>query len=185
MRRGTVSPMILVGVLSIVWTASAETKLDQDKAGVSLVSTFHCISIYWSPAQGGPEREVSVKFRATGQKQWRPGLPLRYHPVDTSECKADYRSSLVNLTPGTTYDIVLTLDGTHLRTKCRGTTWGEEFPVASTAKVSDRDTTLTVNQSGRPDAYVYIQQHDSPRGQQRCKRAGRQWQDHKALHHTE
>ena len=67
MRRGTVSPMILVGVLSMVWTASAETKLDQDKAGVSLVSTFHCISIYWSPAQGGPELEVSVKFRATGQ----------------------------------------------------------------------------------------------------------------------
>ena len=50
MRRGTVSLMILVGVLSIVWTASAQTELDKDKAEVSLVSTFHCISIYWSPA---------------------------------------------------------------------------------------------------------------------------------------
>jgi hypothetical protein len=154
MRRGTVSAMILVGVLSLVWTASAQTKHDKDKAGVSLVSTFHCISIYWSPAQGGPERKVSVKFRETGQQQWRAGFPLRYHPVNTSQCKADYRGSLVNLTPGTTYDIVLTLDETNLRTECRGTTWSEEFPVKSTVKVSDRDTTLTVNQSGRPDAYV-------------------------------
>ena len=67
---------------------------------------------------------------------------------------ADYRGSLVNLTPGTTYDIALTLEGTGQRIECRGTTWSEEFPVQSTMQISDGDTTLTVNQSGRPGAYV-------------------------------
>jgi len=60
----------------------------------------------------------------------------------------------VNLKPATTYDIVLTLEGTDLRAECRGTTWSETFPVESTVKVSNRNTTLTVNQSGSPEAYV-------------------------------
>jgi len=145
-----------VFVLYPVSTVSAEPQDDGDTAGVSLVSTFHCISIYWSPAQGGPEHQVSVKFREAGQQNWRPGCSLRYHPVESPECRADYRGSLVNLTPGTTYDIVLTLDGTNLRTACRGTTWQETYPVTSTVKVSDRDSTLTVDQSGTPGAYVLI-----------------------------
>ncbi len=147
--------MIFACVLSLVRTVSGEkTTNDKDKAGVFLVPTFHCISIYWSPAQGDVKRPVSVKFREAGRKQWREGFPLRYHPVNTTECKADYRGSLVNLKPGTTYDIMLTLEGTDLRTECRGATWSETFPVKSTVKVSDRNTTLTVNQSGSPDAYV-------------------------------
>ncbi|MHC4742380.1 MAG: right-handed parallel beta-helix repeat-containing protein [Planctomycetota bacterium] len=79
---------------------------------------------------------------------------MRYHPVNTPECKADYRGSIVNLTPATNYDIALTIEGTDLRTECRGATWSENFPVATTVKVSDRDTTLIVDRSGSPDAYV-------------------------------
>jgi len=150
----TVLTMILAGLLSPVWTSSAGVQSDRDKAEVSLVSTFHCISIYWSPAQGGPQHKVSVKFRQAGRKQWRDGFPLRYHPIETSECRADYRASLVNLMPGTTYEIALTLDGTDVRVECRGTTWSDQFPVGSTVKVSDRDTTLTVDQSGSSDGYV-------------------------------
>ena len=75
MRRFTVLPIAIVGFLSLVWTAAAQTRHDKPKAGVSLVSTFHCIGIYWSPAQGGPEHKVSVKFREAGQKKWRLGFP--------------------------------------------------------------------------------------------------------------
>ena len=157
MRRGAVYQIILACAFSLVWTVSAEeTVNDKDTMGVSLVPTFHCIGIYWSPAQGGVNRQVSVKFREAGATQWSEGLPLRYHPVDTAECKADYRGSLVNLNPATTYDIMLTLEGTDQRTECRGTTWSETFPVKSTVKVPDRNTTLTVDQSGGPDAYVLI-----------------------------
>ena len=153
MRKYIPYPMVLVVVLSLACAVSAQ-EYDRERAGVSLVSTFHCISVYWSPPQGGPGRTVSVKFRETGQAPWHPGLALRYNPIDTVECKADYRGSLVNLTPGTTYDIVLTLDGTDQRVECRGTTWREDFPVESTVKVSDRNATLNVNQSGTPDGYV-------------------------------
>ncbi len=82
------------------------------------------------------------------------GLPLRYHPVETPECKADYRGSLVNLAPGTTYDIALTLGGNGQRTQCRGTTWSESFPVQSTVKVADSSATFAVGKSGTPGAYV-------------------------------
>ena len=44
------------------------------------------------------------------RKSYR-SLALKYHPIDSSECKADYRGSIVNLKPATSYDIVLTLEG--------------------------------------------------------------------------
>lgn len=53
------------------------------------VPTLHCLGIYWSPENGGPEKAVLVKFRAGGHEEWREGLPMRYNPVDSPECKAD------------------------------------------------------------------------------------------------
>ena len=135
-------------IAALALPAAAENRHGQ--GGAFLVPTFHCIGIYWSPAEGGAKHQVLVSYRRKGQQRWRTGLPLRYHPIDTPECKADYRGSLVNLTPGTIYEIALTLGETGRRTECRGTTWSEEFPVKSVEKVSDRDTTLTVDKSGRP-----------------------------------
>ncbi|MHB9028481.1 MAG: right-handed parallel beta-helix repeat-containing protein [Candidatus Latescibacterota bacterium] len=149
--------MILACAFSLTGAIFAqEAQNDKDKTGISLVPTFHCIGIYWSPAQGDAKHPVSVKFREAGQKQWREGFPLRYHPIDTTECKADYRGSLVNLNPATTYEIMLTLEGTGQRAECRGTTWSEKFPIKSTVKASDRVTTLSVDQSGSPDGYILI-----------------------------
>ncbi len=151
MRRNAIHATVFAVVVALAMPAPAG---EQGAGGVSPVPTFHCIGIYWSLAEGGPEHKVLVKYRPGGQQRWRTGLPLRYHPVDTPECKADYRGSLVNLTPGTTCDIALTVEGTGRRIECRGTTWSEGFPVQSAVKVSDRDTTLTVDKSGRPGAYV-------------------------------
>lgn len=100
------------------------------------------------------EHRVLVKYRRSDRQQWRTGLPLRYHPVDTPECRADYRGSLVNLTPGTSYEIALFLEGTSRRVECRGATWSETFPVSSVVEVSDSSTTFAVSKSGRPGAYV-------------------------------
>jgi len=152
MQRDAIYVTIATIVVAIAPSASAQTP--HQRAEPLLVPTFQCIGIYWSPAEGGAEHKVLVKYRRRGQPQWRAGLPLRYHPVETPECKADYRGSLVNLTPGTTYEIALTLEGTSRRAECQGTTWSEEFPVGSVVKVSDRDTTLSIDGSGKPDAYV-------------------------------
>jgi len=152
MQRNAIHAMISTMAIALALPAFAETQHGQ--AEPLLVPTFHCIGIYWSPAEGGAEHRVLVKYRRHGQQQWHAGFPLRYHPVETPECKADYRGSLVNLTPGTTYDIALDLEGTSWRVECRGTTWSEEFPLSSVVKVSDCDTTLSVNESGGPNAYV-------------------------------
>src|SRR5690242_21749375 len=67
------------------------------KAAATSVPTFHCLSLYWSPENGQAERKVSVKFRVVGQEAWHDGLPMRYNPIETPECKGDYRGSIVNL----------------------------------------------------------------------------------------
>lgn len=154
MQRHARLATIIALVATSALTAAANDPRDSGEDAAILVPTFHCISIYWSPPHGGEERQTLVRYRRSGEKQWHAGLPLRYHPIDTPECKADYRGSLVNLTPGTTYDIELTLEQTDQRTECQATTWTENFAVQSTVKVADRDTTLKVDQSGRPDAYV-------------------------------
>jgi len=154
MRGNVIQATVLAVIAALALPAGAEDRRGRGEGGAVVVPTFHCMSVYWSPPGGGAKHKVLVKYRRAGGQRWRTGLPLRYHPIDTAECKADYRGSIVNLRPGTTYEIALTLDGTGRRTECRGTTWSEEFPVGSVVKVSDRATMLDVKKSGRPGAYV-------------------------------
>jgi hypothetical protein len=118
------------------------------------VSTFHCLSLYWSPEGGAKEKKVLIKFREQGSADWHEGLPMRYNPVDTPECKADYRGSLVNLKPGTSYEVELTLEGTAARETLTAATWSEQFPVASTIACKSGGETLKVNKSGDEKGYV-------------------------------
>ena len=127
------------------------------KVAATSVSTFHCLSLYWSPEGGEAGKKVLVKFRETGgtaEQTWRNGLPMRYNPVKTPECKGDYRGSIVNLRPGTAYEIALTLEGTGIHTSLKAATWNEKFPVASTVKCQSGAATLMVKQSGTPEGYV-------------------------------
>jgi len=124
------------------------------KAPASSISTFHCMSLYWSPEKGELAKKVLVKFREVGQSAWREGLPMRYNPVKSPECKADYRGSLVNLKPATAYEVTLTLEGTDQHTSLKATTWSEKFPIASTVKGASGAATLTINKSGTPEGYI-------------------------------
>ena len=124
------------------------------KTGPWAVPTFHCLGLYWSPEQGGKEKQVTVQYREKGKRTWRNGLPMRYHPVDTTECKADYRGSIVNLTPGTHYEVALQLDGTPVRTVFEAETWKDSFPIANVVKATSQDRTLRITQSGTPQGYV-------------------------------
>lgn len=118
------------------------------------VATFHCLSLYWMPDGGAAGKQVLVKFREAGEKVWHDGLPMRYNPVSSPECKGDYRGSIVNLKPGTTYEIQLTLEGTTTRTTLTAATWSEKFPIASTVKCASSDSTLVIKESGTADGYV-------------------------------
>lgn len=154
MRRNFIFPAALALVSLLVLPALADGPPAPAGDGPLVVPTFHCLSLYWSPAEGGAGRDVLVRYRPRGQPVWREGLPLRHRPIATPECKGTYRGSLVNLTPGTTYEIELELAGTARRAACAGTTWSDDVPVASTVRVASCGATLEVKQSGRPGAYV-------------------------------
>lgn len=76
-------------------------------------STFHSISLYWNPASVEPAKRVLVKYRVANTQAWYQGYPMHHNNVSgmAGYQKAVYRSSLVNLTPATTYEIVLTEEG--------------------------------------------------------------------------
>ena len=135
-------------------TAAEQIPSITSKVLPTSVSTFHCLSVYWSPEGGEAGKKVMIKFREAGQKEWRDGLPMRLNKVDTKESKGDYRGSIVNLKPGTSYEIVLFLEGTETRTAFRAATWSEQFPVASVVKGQSSTSTVSVGRSGTPEGYV-------------------------------
>ena len=79
---------------------------------------------------------------------------MRYNPISkTDEDLADYRGSIVHLTPATPCEIQLTLEGTDTTANLIATTWSEDFPIGETARVSGRDTPLAITDSGTPNAW--------------------------------
>jgi hypothetical protein len=79
---------------------------------------------------------------------------MRYHPIsETDEDKADYRGSIVGLTPGTHYEIKLTLAGTATEETLTAVTWDEDFPEGEVATVADATSPCDITESGTADAY--------------------------------
>lgn len=118
------------------------------------VPTFHCLGLYWSPPGGAAEKQVLVRYRIQGAANWQEALPMRYNPIpETDEDLADYRGSIVHLSPGTKYEIELTLAGTSTQTRLTAVTWSEDFPVGETVRVSSSNQPYAITQSGSPGAY--------------------------------
>jgi hypothetical protein len=134
----------------LVLRASAQT----NTTGPFAIPTFHCLGLYWSPAQGAGGKEVQIRFRPQGAADWSQGLPMRYNPIPDTDLEwTDYRGSIVNLKPNTTYEIELTLAGTATKTNLMATTWSEAFPIGETVLVTNRSTPLVISESGTPQAY--------------------------------
>jgi len=143
----------LLLVIFIVLSLVSSTKADIPIA----VSTFQSISIYWSPDGGADSLQVFVKFREEGTTDWKDGYPMKYNPIGgTNKDLADYRSSIVYLTPNTTYQIELTLEGTATTETITVKTWTEDFPISKTIKVDNLNRQYTVLESGTKDGYILI-----------------------------
>ena len=118
------------------------------------IPTFHCLGLYWSPPGGTRDKAVLVRYRKEGASDWKEALSMRYNPIPgTDEFLSDYRGSIVELSPATTYEVQLTLAGTSTSTKITATTWTEQFPVGEVVKIGDGDKPLVISQSGTPGAY--------------------------------
>lgn len=114
------------------------------------VSTFNSIGIYWSPAAGDSLNTCTVKYRKSGQQSWNDALDLWYDSRDRQ-----YRGSIVNLDPGTTYTIQLKLNSSASPLYITAKTWNETFPVSDTIYLPVNSTqTYTINKSGTASGYV-------------------------------
>jgi len=145
-------------LLPLVVRAQAQTQPQaQTQSGTGsllAIPTFHCLGLYWSPPGGSADKAVLVRYRPKRGSPWKDALPMRYNPIPgTDEDLTDYRGSIVNLRPATTYEIQLTLAGTSTFATLTGTTWREDFPTGPTVRVADRDTPLAIKESGTPGAY--------------------------------
>ncbi len=156
MRLALLSIGMSVVLTPALLSAERPPGSDTDRTATAglAIPTFHCLGLYWSPVSGAADKEVLVRYRQKGMPDWKQGLPMRYNPIPgTDEDLADYRGSIVHLTPATTYEIELTLEGTSTTTSFMAVTWSEEFPVGETVRVEDRDTSLEITESGTADAY--------------------------------
>ena len=127
-------------------------------AAPKAINTFQSIGLYWSPEGGAEDNPARVQFRERGTGAWRQGLDLWFDPRD-----GEYRGSLVELKPGTEYEVKLSLASGATET-LRTRTWSEKFPVKRVVQVPPGTTQLVIRaeDSGDENGYVVF---TAPRGQ--------------------
>jgi len=136
----------------IVFPVNSSLALERPSA----VSTFHCIGIYWSPQDGSRDNVCQVHYRSEGSTGWKEALPLWYDDRGVGGYPAGYRGSIVNLDPGTVYEIKLELLNTGTMEEFIAETWSEDFPIAKTVYLPAGTTnqTFEITESGSPYGYI-------------------------------
>jgi len=139
------------------------------------VPTFHCIGLYWNTEKGGEDVACNVRYRPANSGEWKEAMSLWFDargPEDHSQMLPDrslrnkepkpqrhyarqYRGSIVNLTPGTEYEVELSLQNTDIQKRINVSTWSENFPIGKTVAMPENSSeTLVIEESGSPDGYI-------------------------------
>jgi hypothetical protein len=127
---------------------------------VESFSTFHCISLYCKPEDASAENECKVKYRIEGETKWKQGMSLWYDPnhhEGLPERSKEYRGSLVDLVPGTNYEIQLEFEKTGTTNTFFQKTMSETFKIYKTIKLDTGkySNPLHIMQGGtKSDGYV-------------------------------
>ena len=98
MKAQFLSRMFLLGVITFTGSLFPAATAAEPAA----VSTFESIGIYWKAGPDAPGGNCAVRYRAKGAEVWREALPLWY-----DKRNGEYRGSILNLKPGTDYEIGL------------------------------------------------------------------------------
>jgi hypothetical protein len=126
----------------------------------SSYATFHCISLYWKPADAAADNICTVSYREVGTSVWKKGYPLWFDPNSHEGLEArshEYRGSLVDLRPGTEYEIELRLSKTEKTTTLFQRTLSEEFKIHKTIQLDSGsfNQPLIIKEGGNAeDGYV-------------------------------
>ena len=132
---------------------------DDKEIAPRAVPTFESIGLYWKTAAGGKEVSCQVSYREVGGTAWREARPLWF---DLNEHEGlpqrthEYRGSIVNLTPDTSYEIKLVLTGTGKEAVLGTRTWGENFKIARVVTLPETlAATYDITEGGNAtDGYV-------------------------------
>jgi len=140
---------MIVCVLALL-TLSMTLKPERTGAQTA-VPTFECLGLYWKPGDGGGS-DARVRFREQGGGKWREGYPLWYAEQDS-----EFRGSLVNLRPGTTYEIELTAPSGE-KAVLTAATRDERLPVGKTTHLpgGELDQPVRITESGTADAWHLV-----------------------------
>ena len=148
--------------------------------GGSAITTFHSISVYFTPPSAPTGNAVNIRYRKTTEGSWRTGHDLWYDArtnVGFQPRPVEARGSIVHCDPDTDYIVQFGMpkgDGTTDWIAQLGAhTWSENFPVGSTLKPfsgtqtstttssflgshsgSSRSHVLLMNQSGTANGYT-------------------------------
>lgn len=111
--------------------------------------TYENLSVEWAiTGDDDLDSVVTVRYRAQGTSTWRVGLPLRRVPAGTAEGFSwtnKHSGSVFDLTPGTTWELELTLtdpDGGSTTRTVMATT--RQLPVPSASAMIRRVTPSTI-----------------------------------------
>jgi hypothetical protein len=118
-------------------------------AAPTAVATYQSIGLYWSPEGGAGNVAAKVQFREPGGR-WRAGLDLWFDVRDSQ-----YRGSLVELKPGTRYEIRLALATGYAET-LTAATWSERLRVKRTREVTPGTTHLVIGPEDSGDEQGYV-----------------------------
>ena len=121
--------VLLTGSFSIAALANSEPRA---------VPTFECVGLYWKPDGGSTDNACSLGYRKAGDAEWKEAMPLWFDPNDhagATENSKEYRGSIVGLTPGTEYEVKLSLKSGASKT-LKIKTWSNDFKAAKTVEVT-------------------------------------------------
>ena len=116
------------------------------------VATFESIGVYWAPGANPGTAGCQIQYKKHDATAWSPGLAMWYD-ARNGEC----RGSLVQLTPGTTYDIQVGMPGQPFLSPFSVSTWSD--PSTWTARIVEvpAGQTLNITEGGTPGNYVLYQ----------------------------
>jgi hypothetical protein len=115
------------------------------------VPTFESIGVYWKAGPDAPGGECAVRYRAKGADGWREALPLWY-----DKRNGEYRGSILDLKPGTDYEIQLRTEWHKKWMTIEARTRSENFPIERTVYLEPgkRSKPLVIDKGGKPGAFV-------------------------------
>jgi hypothetical protein len=128
----------------------------EDPSGIWAVPTYQSISVYWNVASGGT---ASVQYRSAGG-EWLDAHNLFYDNSSGSAMTGQYRGSIVNLAPHTTYEIHVkrASDAAWRAFPTTVTTWQETsdptFPVKETVVLPASLAHFETTRGGDATGYV-------------------------------